>query len=278
MNPCLEVFCTQIMFMEDDCTPPEPPKITLLSELKDKVQTGASLHKKRSKARRELSAEDERELGRKAVAASKAKSKGPSGPRKPKKPTLQRMYNIANHQIAQRELSQKGLRDILTRRVKKYVFTLPDEERSEFEAEALGFVDKVIEDVVSKGYVNDTRYAEVKVSSWRNRGWGRRKIEMELQKKGIGPDIADIVLRNVDLDNIDIEEDTTRNIEADALAAETLARRRKLGPFRTKAEPSDYAEKQKLWRREAGVLARAGFGMDIIHDILSRPPDDESDF
>jgi SOS response regulatory protein OraA/RecX len=266
------------MFMEDDCTPPEPPKVTLLSELKDKVQTGASFHKKRSKARRELSAEDERELGRKAVAASKAKSKGPSGPRKPKKPTLQRMYNIANHQIAQRELSQKGLRDILTRRVKKYIFTLPDEERSEFEAEAMGFVDKVVEDVVSKGYVNDTRYAEVKVSSWRNRGWGRRKIEMELQKKGIGTDIADIVLRNVDLDNIDIEEDTTRNIEADALAAETLARRRKLGPFRTKAEPSDYAEKQKLWRREAGVLARAGFGMDIIHDILSRPPEDEPDF
>ena len=265
-----------MVFMEDDRTP-EPPKITLLSDLKGKVQTGASFHKKRSKSRRDLSPEDERQLGKKALAASRSKSKGPSGPRKPKKPTLQRLYNIANHQIAQRELSQKGLRDILTRRVKKYVFTLSDEERAECEAEALGFVDKVIEDVVSKGWVNDTRYAEVKASSWRNRGWGRRKIEMELQKKGIGSDIADVVLRNVDLDNVDIEEDTVRNIEADALAAETLARRRKLGPFRTKPAPNDYAEKQKLWRREAGVLARAGFGMDIIHDILSRPPEDEQD-
>jgi regulatory protein len=305
----------------DDFTlPPEPPKVTVLSDLKGKFGTADSLKKNRSfkkgvpkplskkkplnetgfqkpqsgfKAQKGSSFknssgfddESGKGLGKpvkgfkapSGLGLGKSKSEKPvaRGPKKAKEPTPQRLKNIAEYQISQREMSSGGLRDLLKRRMLRFLNTLPSDEVEDKKNEIEANIETLIEKFISERYIDDARFSELRIRSWRNQGWGLRRIELELRKKGISPEILQVALREVDLENVDIDDDSTRIQEADHLAAQTLAQKKRLGPYRTTPMPDDFKEAQKVWRREAGMLARAGFGLDIIQQILMRPPDED---
>lgn len=296
--------------MEDD-DHIQPLKATLLSDLEGKLVTGKAYKPKRKSARpkpvgknppppklkgdqggfgqADLGGFDQGPLPEEKPARKKKKKEkddlagpkvvyrpGRENDKKARQPTMARMRNIALYQISQRELSQQGLRDILTRRMIRWLNRLEPESAAEHRPLIIDNMEALIKEVVKDGMIDDRRYAEMKARGWRGRGWGSRRIEMELRKKGIGPEDTDDAIRAVDSEELDIEEDDVLRDESERLAAERLAQKKRIGPFRREPAPEDRLEAGKLWRREAGVLARAGFGMDIIHDILSRPPEEES--
>jgi regulatory protein len=110
-------------------------------------------------------------------------------------------------------------------------------------------IEAVLEDLVRFGYVNDRQFAEQFASSRiRLRGFGRRRIEVELRNKGIDRQIIDEALAGV-LD-IDAEIDTAKK------AAE-----RKLNTMKA-------VDREAKYRRLAGFLERRGFSYDVIRIVL----------
>lgn len=146
--------------------------------------------------------------------------------------------------------SSANLRSVLARKVMRAAKAL-DKDPSDY--------DKAIDAVVAKcqrnGLVDDARYAEIKTASGRRKGQSRRKIEAHLQAKGIDRDTIDHVLANHD--------------GSDADAAMTFARKRRLGPWRTRGDRSERRD------RDLAAMCRAGFSFDLARKVIDGDAPDE---
>ncbi len=129
--------------------------------------------------------------------------------------------------LAARDLSRRELTDLL---VQKGV----SEENADHAADRMAEL----------GVLNDAAYAAAWVRRGVSRGWGPRRVESELYRRGIP--------RELWSDALDAVEDWT------AVAVTFLDRRR--------ADLSDPAVRKKL----SDALARRGFGWDCIRDALRR--------
>lgn len=107
----------------------------------------------------------------------------------------------------------------------------------------------VLDGLTRLGYVNDEKFAAQWASARvRLRGFGRRRIEQELRKKGIDRDIIRATLDSL------FEESS----EADVARREAEKRLKNLGRF----------EPEVRRRRLAGFLERKGFSAEIIRTVL----------
>jgi regulatory protein len=108
----------------------------------------------------------------------------------------------------------------------------------------------VVKRLAAAGAVNDAAFAESRVRSLVRAGRSRRAIGAHLAAKGVGAETQRQVLPD-------------DGVDADLAAALVLARRRRIGPFRT-GEPPDAAGR----RRELAVFARAGFPQSVAARAL----------
>jgi SOS response regulatory protein OraA/RecX len=168
-------------------------------------------------------------------------------------------------------MSSADLRRLLYNKVRWFAEALESAERAAVESEGASCVEAVVARAVREQLVDDVRFSRMKIRGWRERGWGERRIVLEMRRKGLPVDLVQDALRVVDGEVMaGIEDVDVVQKEADRLAAEILCRRKRIGPFR-KENPSDPSDRAKMFRREMGVLARAGFGVDVILDLLGRP-------
>lgn len=204
---------------------------------------------------------------RDSAAAKRAKNERPM--------TEARIRNISEFQLSQRDYTTGTMRDMLHRRAFAWLRTLEGAERAEQEAEFRENVEKRINELVEAGLIDDARYARLKARSMRLSGKGARRIQMDLAKKGVEQSLIEDAIAEVDAETVDVDDADVSAEESERAAAETLARKKKIGPYRRSPAPENHAEKTKIWRREAGVLARAGYGLDIIREILDREPEED---
>jgi len=142
--------------------------------------------------------------------------------------------------------SAANLRRVLMRRVRR------TEDAAEAEA-AAARIEPLVEKLERLGLLDDARYAEAKAASLHRAGASRRHIEGRLAQQGVdGEHIADA-----------LAEIAATTPDPELAAAATLARRRRLGPYRT--APRREGEEH----RELGIFARAGFPLDIARRILA---------
>ena len=113
----------------------------------------------------------------------------------------------------------------------------------------------LIEDVIARairaGLVDDTRYAEARVASLRRRGGSARAIQAKLAAKGVDRETVAAALA---------QEEGDREAEEEA-AAHALARRRRLGPYRT-------GERRAYRDKDMASLARAGFSYAVARSVV----------
>ena len=122
-------------------------------------------------------------------------------------------------------------------------------------------IDKIIETHKRTGAINDAAYAEGKVHSLRRSGRSARTITQKLSMKGVKADIIEKAL---------IPEDGSDVVDAELRAAQALAKKRGLGPYRkARTTPLDRQEEMKRNMKETATLARAGFSFDIIKRVLA---------
>lgn len=170
--------------------------------------------------------------------------------KKIRKITKQRLLNIALYYVQRFETSLQNLRDVLRRRVKDYAFYNPDFNSSEAE----GWIEEILSDFQKRNYVNDSRFAELKIRDYLALGKSENYIRLKMAQKGIDDDLVEAVLAEQEFDPFQ--------------NALKLAKKKRIGPFRALEMRSEFRKK------DMAVLARAGFDYDVVKKVMDFDPEE----
>ena len=96
----------------------------------------------------------------------------------PKKITPQRLKNIALYYLKRFETSEYNLRNVLKRRIDDYAYWNKEFNKKE----AYQWLDELVDDFVRLGYVNDERFAEIKIRGYLGAGKSPRYILNKLKE------------------------------------------------------------------------------------------------
>jgi len=181
------------------------------------------------------------------------KKKTPAGDKKPdrrvpRKMTQSRLENIALHYLDRFATSAENLRRVLTRRVRKTAY----HHETDLE-QCTGWISALIERYQQCNLLDDVAYARAQAASHNRRGKSVRAIRAMLTTKGVPAPIIDEALEGLSEDHAD----------PDLAAAMAYARRRRIGPYRTRERP------EKDRENELAALARAGFSYGIARKIVT---------
>jgi regulatory protein len=159
-------------------------------------------------------------------------------------PTAEDLHAAALAHLSRYAATETGLRRVLARRILRWARAAlaAGEDRDAVAgaaAKAREAAHSVVARLVDAGAVNDTAFAVARGKKLLRRGRSRQVAMAHLIAKGVDAGLARTAL--------------PENPDAELAAALVLARRRRIGPFRT--APADAA----ALRRERGILARAGF-------------------
>ena len=174
--------------------------------------------------------------------------------RPPKKATAKHLENVALWYLQRFAASADSLRRVLMRRVEKSA-RAHDTDREEGAA----FVEDIIARFRRSGLLDDRVYAEGRTLSLHRRGISTHGIRARLAAKGVGADDIDAALAML--------RDETN--DPDLTAAIAYARRRRIGPWRTRGDREERRE------RDLAALARQGFGYDIARRVIEARDIDE---
>jgi regulatory protein len=145
--------------------------------------------------------------------------------------------------------SSENLRRVLLRHAKRAA------EKDGVSASGAGpVVATIVERCRAAGVLDDAAYAGQQAASLARRGQSRQAIRFRLAQKGVAAALIDEALAGLAADGA-----------GELAAACALVRRRRLGPFRPAASRAELRD------RDLGVLARAGFGLDLARRVLSAP-------
>jgi len=174
--------------------------------------------------------------------------------RPPKKATARHLDNVALWYLQRFAASADSLRRVLMRRVEKSA-RAHDTDRDEGAA----FVEDIIARFRRSGLLDDRVYAEGRALSLHRRGVSTRGIRARLAAKGVGAEDIDAALAGLrgEMDDPDLA------------AAIAYARRRRIGPYRTRGD------RDELKERDLAALARQGFGYDIARRVIEARDVDE---
>jgi len=162
-----------------------------------------------------------------------------------KKITKERLRNIALFYLERFESSEHNLRDVLKRRVAKYKTQAPEFDKEQ----AFVWIDEIIDDFIRLNYLNDMRFAEMKINDYLSAGKPERYIKIKLGKKGIDEKTVDLILEQKDFCPFDM--------------ALKFAKKKKIGPFST-----DENQQKENRQKDLGKLVRAGFDFDTAIKVL----------
>lgn len=162
-----------------------------------------------------------------------------------RKITPQRLKNIALYYLKRFESSVANLRSVLQRRVNDYAYQNKEFDRGE----AYQWIEDILADFQRYGYLNDRRYAEIKIKDYMSAGKSVRYIKGKMREKGIDEEILSALLEDQEYDEFE--------------AALKLAKKKHIGPFRTDEE-ARFENRQ----RDMGTLVRAGFSYDVVQRVV----------
>ena len=165
----------------------------------------------------------------------------------PKKATARHLENVALWYLQRFAASADSLRRVLMRRVEKSA-RAHDTDR----AEGAEFVADIVARFRRSGLLDDRVYAEGRTLSLHRRGISTNGIRARLAAKGVGAEDIGAAL--------EVLRDTTD--DPDMTAAIAYARRRRIGPYRTRGD------RDELKERDLAALARQGFGYQIARRVI----------
>ena len=174
--------------------------------------------------------------------------------------TAKYLQNAAAFYLERYPSSAEGLRRVLNRRVAKAKM---------LDAPIMDNVQQAIEAVVAKfvdaGVIDDKAFAQTKARSLHRRGTSSRVTRQKLKMAGVDGGTLDDAMQG-----LDVELDVTP-AQREWRAAASLARRRRLGPYRL----AEHRAEHRL--RDLATMARAGFAYDIARKIVDAATPDALD-
>ena len=147
----------------------------------------------------------------------------------------------------QKELKQSVLR-LLSRRE----YSRVELERKFSRKYSQNCIEEVLSAVEADGYLSDQRYAESFVRHRIGQRYGLKRIQLELQQKGISDDLVDWAVAEAEPDWF-------------ALAVQAWKKRFHIRPEK---------RNQKEFAKQARYLMQRGFSMEQIYFVLNERPDE----
>lgn len=166
-----------------------------------------------------------------------------------KKITPQRLKNIGLYYLKRFESSVENLRAVLHRRIDAYARENPEWNKQE----AYDWAENVLAEFERLHYLDDRRFAEIKVRNYLNAGKPARYIQNKLRAKGVDEAQINAALAEQEYDPF-------------AMALQ-LAKRKKIGPYR------DMESRREFRQKDMGTLVRAGFDYDVVCEVLNYQPE-----
>lgn len=163
----------------------------------------------------------------------------------PRKMTQQRLKNIALYYLKRFETSEANLRNVLKKRIDAYAYYDKNFDRQE----AYIWLDNLLANFVELKYVDDERFAEMKIRAYLAAGKSPRYISGKLKEKGIDEHLVDNLLIEQEFDPLE--------------SALKLARKKKIGPY---CQSIDIRKERRS--KDLAILVRAGFDYDIAIKVL----------
>jgi regulatory protein len=181
--------------------------------------------------------------------------------KRPARPiTAKYLQNAATFYLERYPSTAEGLRRVLNRRVAKAKMA---------EAPVMENVAQAIAAIVAKfvdaGVIDDQAFAQTKARALHRRGTSTRLTRRKLNLAGVDGDTLDKAMAGLD------EELDTNPAKREWQAAVTLARRRRLGPFRPAKDRKD----RRL--RDLAAMARSGFAYDVAKKVIDAASPDALD-
>ena len=165
------------------------------------------------------------------------------------------LERVALHYLDRYSASTEMLRRTLRRRVDK---------RCRAREEDPGAHVALIEDTVARalraGLVDDARFTAARLATLRRRGVSTRGAGAKLAAKGVARETVEAALEGE-------RNEADGDAEIDAVAAQTYARRRRLGPYRRPDAREAHRE------RDLAAMARAGFAYGIAKAVIDAEGD-----
>ncbi len=202
------------------------------------------------------------------AARSRAERDAPSQP----VPTRQVLAEAAAAYLARYSASQRGLRDVLIRRIERWrAFATNNgaasDDAEQIAAQARSDAEAVVAKLVGAGALDDAQFAEQRARSLRQSGRSRRAISARLMAKGI--------------DATQARDAAGDDGEAELAACLVLLRRRRLGPYaadggaaiETDEDGNEIGKRHKV----LAMLARAGFAADVARRALAMDREEAED-
>ena len=157
-----------------------------------------------------------------------------------------RLMNKAVHYLGRYTASQQRLREVLGRFAMRKLEHIPA-------SEVRDAIEVVIEKCASYGYVDDAQFAMSQARSQRRQGRSAMGIKQRLRVHQLDADLVTNALEQADEGISD----------GDLMAALNYARRRRLGPYKTRLH-----DDPTINQRHMPSLARAGFAMAICARVI----------
>ena len=134
--------------------------------------------------------------------------------------------------------------------LKKYLTKI---KGSKSKKEVTSIIDEIVLNLEKNKFLNDEMYSDSKARMFLRRGYSLNKINQSLRSKGIDDKFV-----KQSIDKIKENE-----IEPDFVSALKLCKRRRIGAIRPTAN------RELFYKKDMGVLARAGFDYDLSKRVLS---------
>jgi regulatory protein len=166
--------------------------------------------------------------------------------------------------IEEKALSYLNRFDASATRLERVLRTFVKQRAKDLGVEADPFLSAVTDILVryrQNGLLDDTRYATTMARSLVERGVSRQAVKAKLHQRGISGDVVQAVVGQ-------LAEEGGSELDA----ARALVRKRKLGKLRPEADRREH------FKRDLGVLARAGFDFDTAKRALAVEGAEEEDF
>lgn len=174
----------------------------------------------------------------------------------PKKITESYLHNSGLAYLQRFPASTAHFRAVMKRKIDRSCRHHTDQNRED----SAQMLETVIGKFQTLGLLNDEGYLRGMVTSLRRRGLSAAAILSKLSAKGLPANDIRAALGTFDSESMD--EQT-----GDIAAALRMARRKRLGSFRTPGKPATP-------EKDLATLARAGFGYDVAKKALSFSTDD----
>ena len=119
--------------------------------------------------------------------------------------------------------------------------------------EVTSIIDEIILNLEKNRILNDEMYSDSKARMYLRRGYSLNKINQSLRIKGIDQKFI----------KQSIEKIKSKEIEPDFVSALKLCKRRRIGAIRPNAN------RELFYKKDMGILARAGFDYDLSKRVLN---------